>query len=245
MNEILYGRHAIEEALIAGRRKVYGIYVAERAKLPANSPLQSAVSDGRIPLRFVPRAQLDRMVGQVNHQGILADVSEYRYYELDELLKAEAAPLKPPILLLLDCLQDPQNLGSLIRTAEAIGVAGLILPRNRSASVTPAVVNATSGAVEHLKVAQVTNLVRTMDQLKEVGFWIVGLEGEAGVQRYDQADLKVPLGLVVGSEGQGLGRLVKQTCDFLVGLPMLGRISSLNASIAGSVVLYEAWRQRQ
>jgi len=245
VKEILYGRHAVEESLLANRRKVYGIFMAERAKLPGNSPLQDAVSGGRIPLKLVPRTQLDRMAGQVNHQGILADVSPYPYCELEDLLEAGSSLLNPPVLLLLDCLQDPQNLGALIRSAEAVGVAGLVLPRNRSASVTPAVVNASAGAVEHLKVAQVTNLVRTMNRLKQAGFWLVGLEGEPGVQRYDQADLDVPLGLVVGGEGQGLGRLVKQTCDYLVGLPMLGRISSLNASIAGSIVLYEAWRQRQ
>ena len=245
MKEIVYGRHAVEEVLLAKRRKVYGIFMSERAKLPGNSPLQAAVSSGDIPLRLVPRDQLDRMVGEVNHQGILADVTPYPYCELDDLLETRESSLNPPVLLLLDCLQDPQNLGSLIRTAEVVGVAGVVLPRNRSASVTPAVVNASAGAVEHLRVAQVTNLVRTMNHLKEAGYWLAGLEGESGVQRYDQADLNVPLGLVVGSEGQGLGRLVKQTCDYLVGLPMLGQISSLNAGIAGSIVLYEAWRQRQ
>jgi 23S rRNA (guanosine2251-2'-O)-methyltransferase len=151
---------------------------------------------------------------------------------------------RSPIILLLDCLQDPQNFGALIRTAEAVGVSGVVLPKHRSVAVTPAVVNASAGAVEHLLVASVSNLVATMEKLKKEGFWLVGLEDVPGAQRYDQADLNVPLGLVVGNEGTGLGRLVRKTCDFMVRLPMVGQISSLNASIAGSIVLYEAWRQR-
>lgn len=243
MNEILYGRHAVEESLLANRRKIFNIYIAERAKLPAQARLEKLAKEKNIPLRVVPRNQLDRMVARVNHQGIMAEVSSYPYCEIGELSIGTPSPTKP-ILLFLDCLQDPQNLAALMRSAEAVGAGGVVLPRNRSANITPAVVNASAGAVEYLKVALVTNLVRTMEELKREGFWFVGLEDEPGAQRYDQADFDVPLGLVVGSEGQGLGRLVKRTCDYLVKIPMEGNISSLNASIAGSIVLYEAWRQR-
>lgn len=243
MKELLYGRHAVEESLLANRRDVFNILISERAKLPAQARLKRLAGQRNIPLKLVPKNQLDRVVGQVNHQGVAARVSSYPYCEIDDLLTGEDA-IPNPIILLLDCLQDPQNLGALIRSAEAVGVDGIVLPRNRSVNVTPAVVNASAGAVEHLKVALVTNLTRTIARLKKEGLWIAGLEAEPEAQRYDQVDLNVPLGLVVGSEGRGLGRLVKESCDYLVKLPMRGRVSSLNASIAGSVVLYEAWRQR-
>ena len=243
MKELLYGRHAVEESLLANRRDIFNIYISERAKLPVQSRLKQLAGKRRIPLKFVPKNQLDHKVGRVNHQGMVAEVSSYPYCEIDDLLPSEDA-LPNPIILLLDCLQDPQNLGALIRSAEAAGVAGIVLPRNRSVNVTPAVVNASAGAVEHLRVALITNLARTIARLKKEGFWIVGLEAEPEAHRYDQVDLNVPLGLVVGSEGRGLGRLVKERCDYLVKLPMRGHISSLNASIAGSIVLYEAWRQR-
>ena len=194
-------------------------------------------------MKVVPRNQLDRMAGNVNHQGIVAEVSSYPYCEVEEFLTLGMESDKP-ILLFLDCLQDPQNVAALMRSAEAVGIDGIVLPKNRSASITPAVVNASAGAVEYLKIALVTNLVRTMKQFQKDGFWFAGLEDEPGAQRYDRVDFNVPLGLVVGSEGQGLGRLVKETCDYLVKIPMQGHISSLNASIAGSIVLYEAWRQR-
>jgi 23S rRNA (guanosine2251-2'-O)-methyltransferase len=174
---------------------------------------------------------------------VVAEVSAFPYSDLDELLRSVDLSSKP-IILLLDCVQDPQNLGTLVRSAEAVGASGVILPRNRSASVTPAVVNASAGSVEHLRVSLVTNLERTITRLKDEGFWIAGLEAEPAAHRYDQTDLNVPLGLVVGSEGRGLGRLVKERCDYLVQLPMTGQVTSLNASVAGSIVLYEAWRQR-
>ena len=242
MNEILYGRHAVEETLLAERRRVYRILVAESSRLSPQSALGQAARQKGIALESVPGHRLDQ-IGPVNHQGIAAEVSPYPYAELAEILQSTQG-VNPPIILLLDCLQDPQNLAVLMRTAEAVGVRGVVLPRHRSVSVTPAVVNASAGAIEHLRVALVANLVRTMEILKKEGFWLAGLGDLPGAQRYDQANLNVPLGLVVGSEGEGLGRLVKDTCDYMVRLPMTGHISSLNASTAGSIVLYEAWRQR-
>ena len=243
MREIIYGRRAVEECLLADRRRVFAVFTSERTRLSAQSALRQATERRGISINFVPKDRLEQMVGRVNHQGVVAETSPYPYWEMQDVLN-ESRGEANPILLLLDCLQDPQNLGALIRSAEAVGVAGVILPRNRSVSVTPAVVNASAGAVEHVKVAIVTNLVRAMGDLKHAGFWLVGLEDEHSAQRYDQADLNRPVGLVIGSEGQGLGRLVKETCDYLVRIPMTGRVASLNASIAGSIVLYEAWRQR-
>jgi 23S rRNA (guanosine2251-2'-O)-methyltransferase len=197
-----------------------------------------------VPVQTADRRQLDRLGKGVRHQGIVAEVDEYPYTSLQDVLTLAAERDEPPWLLVLDCLQDPQNLGTLLRTAEVVGVHGLVIPERRSVGVTPAVVSASSGASEHARIVQVTNLVRTMRDLQERGVWIAGLEAISGATNVWQADLKGPLALVVGSEGQGIRRLVRETCDYMVELPMRGQIGSLNASVAGSVVLYEAARQR-
>jgi 23S rRNA (guanosine2251-2'-O)-methyltransferase len=163
---------------------------------------------------------------------------------VDEALALGDQRGEPPFLLLLDLLQDVQNVGALLRVAEAVGMHGIILQERRAAAITPAVVRASSGAVEHLLIAQVTNLVQTMRKLKEAEIWLAGLDMGEGTLRYDQADLRGPLGLVVGNEGEGLRRLVRETCDFTIRLPMRGQIASLNAATAGSVVLYAAWQAR-
>jgi 23S rRNA (guanosine2251-2'-O)-methyltransferase len=190
------------------------------------------------------RRNLDQ-IGNVHHQGVVLETGEYPYVALDDILVAARSRAKPPLILLLDQLQDPQNVGSLLRTAEAVGVHGVVIQRRRAVGITPAVVHASSGAVEHLKIAQVTNLVNAIGKLKERDLWVAGLEAAPSAQRYDQADLNGPLALVVGSEGEGLRRLVRERCDLLLQLPMHGQVTSLNASVAGSVVLYEALRQRE
>jgi 23S rRNA (guanosine2251-2'-O)-methyltransferase len=189
------------------------------------------------------RHELDRLAP--NHQGVILEVDPYHYFLLDEILEFFARSDASPLMLLLDLLQDPQNVGSLLRTAEAVAVQGVVIPRRRAVAITPAVVSASAGAVEHLRVAQVTNLARTIETLKRHDLWVAGLEASPDAQRYDQADLRGPLALVVGSEGTGLRRLVREKCDFLVQLPMRGRVESLNASVAGSVALYEVDRQRR
>ena len=190
------------------------------------------------------RRNLD-CIGNVHHQGVALETSEYPYATLDDILAAAQSRSEPPLFLLLDRLQDPQNVGSLLRTAEAVGVHGVVIQRRRAVGITPAVVHASAGAAEHLKVAQVINLVNTIGKLKEHDVWVTGLEAVSDAQRYDQADLNGPLAVVVGSEGEGLRRLVRERFDFLLQLPMLGRVTSLNTSVAGSVVLYEALRQRE
>jgi 23S rRNA (guanosine2251-2'-O)-methyltransferase len=219
--------------------------VAQRAKARGTLAEIVALADRRgVPVRRVDRLQLDKLGKRINHQGVVAEVSGYPYVDLDEILATAAERGEPPWILLLDCLQDPQNLGTLLRTAEIVGVHGVVLPARRSAQVTPAVVSASSGASEHLRVAQVTNLVRAMESLKERDVWIAGLEDVAAAQELWQADLGGALGLVVGSEGQGIRRLVRETCDFYIRLPMHGQVNSLNAAVAGSVALYEVARQR-
>ncbi|MFC2015825.1 23S rRNA (guanosine(2251)-2'-O)-methyltransferase RlmB [Chloroflexota bacterium] len=245
MREILYGRQPVRETLRSGRRQVYKLLLAEGVK-PRGivGQIISMAEQADIPVQQVGRKALDKMGGEVNHQGLAAEVSGYPYSDLPVLLDAASMSNAPPFLLLLDHLQDPQNLGSLLRTAEAAGIHGVLIPRRRAAGVTPAVVRASAGAAEHVRVAQVTNVVRAMEWLKAHGVWLVGLEALPEAQLYTEADLSGPLGLVVGSEATGLSRLVRETCDFLVRLPMLGRVESLNAAIAGAVTLYEARRQR-
>jgi len=243
MREILYGRNAVKEALRAERRRFYKLVLAEGVRVAgAVADIVDIAEQRQIPLQRVERCKLDEL--GVNHQGVAAEVSPYPYIDLEDILAAPEEKREVPLLLLLDCLQDPQNLGTLLRTAEAVGVHGVVTPRRRAAGVTPAVVNSSAGAVEHLLVARVTNLVRTMEKLKERGLWIVGLENVPEAKAHHEVDLNVPLALVVGSEGRGMRRLVRKACDFLIRLPMRGQVGSLNAAVAGSIALYEVRRQR-
>ena len=238
--EWLYGRNAVFEALRAARRSIRRVLVASGAH--GLDELTRAAERGGARVEVVDRRRLDQLVAGAHHQGVVAEAGPFAYVHLDDLL--EHNDQQPPFLLALDSLQDPQNFGSLLRTALAVGVGGVLLPEHRAVSVTPAVSNASAGAVEHLRVARVTNLVRSLGQIKQRGVWVYGLAVEAA-QPYWDTDLSGPLALVVGAEGSGLGRLVRETCDGLVHIPMLpGSIESLNASVAGSLVLYEAFRQR-
>ena len=245
MLEVIYGRNAVCEALTAGRRRFDNVLVAEgMQERGAVARALALAAERAIRVTRVQRQQLDRL-GAVNHQGLAAQVGPYPYAELDAIFSLAQQRNETPFLLLLDCLQDPQNLGTLLRTAEAVGVHGVILPRRRAVQVTPAASNASSGAVEHLLITRVTSLAQAVAGLKTQRTWVVGLEHTPEAQDYRVADLNMPLALVVGSEGRGLSRLVRERCDFLVQLPMRGRISSLNAAVAGSIILYEAWRQRE
>jgi 23S rRNA (guanosine2251-2'-O)-methyltransferase len=245
MREILYGRQPVREALRARRRQVFKLLLAAGTQ-PTGivGEIVSLAREVRLPVQEVDRRELDRLGGEANHQGLAAEVAGYPYVELEMLLRAARQAAEPPFLLLLDHVQDPQNLGSLLRSAEAAGVHGVVLPGRRAAGVTPAAVRASAGAAEHVRVAQVTNLVQAMQALKAQNVWLAGLEARPEARLYSEADLGGPLGIVVGSEGQGLARLVRDTCDFLVRLPMHGQVGSLNAGVAGAVALYEARRQR-
>lgn len=238
---IIYGRNVIAEALTAGRVRKLSVSAGAGGKL---SDLVAAARAHGVPVVQLEQRDIDRLAPNVNHQGVIAETAPYEYASLDSVMAAAAAQGEPPFLLLLDCIQDPQNLGSLLRTAEAVGVHGVVLPRHHAAEVTPAVEKASAGAVEHLAVVQETNLTQVIERLKRAGLWIAGLEADDKAIDYRQASLTGPLALVVGSEGKGISRLVRESCDFLVRLPMRGKVTSLNASVAGSIVLYEAYRQR-
>jgi len=235
--EFLYGRHAVYETLRAGRRGVYRILTAEgAAEKGVLAEIVSLAQERGIPVHQVDRQKLDDR--SQDHHGVAASVSEYPYVSVDEVLEKSRASGEAPFLLALDQVQDPQNLGALLRTAEAAGVHGVFLPGKHSAQVTEAVVRASAGASEHLWIA-VGNLVQIMEQMKKENIWAAGLDAEAG-SSIEGVDLDRPLLLIVGSEGKGLRRLVRERCDFLLRLPMKGRIQSLNASAAGAVVLYAA-----
>jgi 23S rRNA (guanosine2251-2'-O)-methyltransferase len=240
--EWLYGRNSLIEALRAERRHVQRLLIAESAH--GVDALVAVARARGVPIERAERHRLDRLV-DAHHQGVVAEAEPFAYVHLDAILEHASERGEPPLLLALDSLQDPQNFGTLLRTALAVGAHGIVLPEHRAVGVTPAVSNTSAGAVEHLRVARVTNLVRTLRDLKSAGLWVYGLAAGAP-QPYWTADLSGPLALVVGSESTGLGRLVREACDMLVDIPMApGAIQSLNASVAGSLALYEAFRQRK
>jgi 23S rRNA (guanosine2251-2'-O)-methyltransferase len=242
MREMIFGRNPIYEVLRARRRQIFQLQVAEGIQEKGNlTRILALAGEMNIPVRRLPRARLDHLSD--SHQGLALEVSAYPYVNLEDCLALAEERNEPPLILLLDIIQNPQNLGTLLRTAEAVGVQGVIIPEHRSAGVTPAVVQASSGASEHMLVA-VQNLARAIQDLKERDVWIVGLEGSPEASLPGEVSLSGAVGLVIGNEGEGMRRLVRQSCDFLLRLPMRGQVESLNASVAGSVALYLIWQAR-
>ena len=243
MKEWIVGRNPVYEVMSAGRREAFRLQVArgveEKGRLV---DILNLAQKKRLPIERVDRAQLNPY-GE-NHQGIAVEVSGYPYMALQDILDLAQLRQEPLFVLILDVIQDPQNLGTLLRTAEAVGVHGVLMPLRRAAEVTPAVVRASAGASEHLLVVQ-SNLAQAITSLKEAGAWVIGLEGSAGSIPVEQARLDGALALVVGNEGEGLRDLVAKSCDLLVSLPMVGKVESLNAAVAGSVVLYLALQSRK
>ncbi|MBN1454608.1 MAG: 23S rRNA (guanosine(2251)-2'-O)-methyltransferase RlmB [Anaerolineales bacterium] len=247
MAEWIYGRNPVYEVLTAARRDVFELRLAQGTEKKGRiADIQKLCQEKKIPVKFVPRQDLDNMLSDApgsSHQGLALRASEYPYSDLDEMLYRAEEREEPPFLLLLDTLQDPHNLGTLLRTAEAVGVHGVVMPLRRTATVTPAVVNASSGASEHLLVTQ-ANLAQAIKNLKDNDVWVIGLDGGRDSQPPDRVRLDGAIALVVGNEGEGMRRLVRESCDLLLRLPMRGRIESLNAAAAGTVALYLAWGAR-
>ncbi len=241
--EVIGGRNPVYEVLRAGRRRVHRLLVADgmRSRGRLQQALDLAAARG-VPCETVSRAALDRLAS--NHQGLAAEAEPYPYVAAADILERARQAGEPPFVLLLDTLQDPQNFGTLLRTAEAVGVHGVILPVHQSVGVTAAVVSASSGASEHLLIAR-ENLSQAVRTLQADGVWVVGLESSPEARPLASLDLGGPLGLVVGSEAEGMRRLVREGCDVLVRLPMRGRVDSLNAAVAGSIALYAAWAARR
>jgi 23S rRNA (guanosine2251-2'-O)-methyltransferase len=248
MSDLIVGRRAVLESLRANRRRHMRLWVegdAPHAASGAIAEILEIAAQRNLPTRYVKGGLFDKLSNdQANHQGVALESGDYPYVPLHEALRIPQQRGEMPFLLILDHLQDPQNVGTLIRTAEAMGVHAIIMPDRRAARVTPAVSNASAGAVEHMAVAQVTNLNQTIRQLKEDGVWIAGLEEDPAAVDLGSADLSGPLAIVVGSEGEGISRLTRESCDFLLRVPMSGEIQSLNASVAGSIALYLARQSR-
>ncbi len=241
-HEILFGIHPVREMLNAGRRSCHCIWMLSDQAQQRRTLLRGLVADRGIPIRECSREQLDVRCGDRRHQGVAAEVTSFPSMDLEAaLLSLDNQP--SPLVLALDSISDPQNLGAILRSALCTGVAVVILPKDRSARPTPIVSKASAGAMEHIQLAQVTNLASTLATLKAHGYWVAGTDAGADRSLYE-AELTGPVVLVIGSEEKGLRRLVRQRCDFLLGIPQVGPVGSLNASAAAAVVLYEAFRQR-
>ena len=239
---LIEGRNAVIEALRAGT-PIDKIYIARGETGATLGHIASTARGKGVVVTEADRRKLDGMSRTKSHQGVIAIAAVREYAEVDDLLNAAREKGEPPLLVVCDELSDPHNLGAVIRTADAAGAHGVIIPKRRSAGLTAIVGKTSAGAVAHVPVARVPNLPALLRELKEEGIWVFGAAMEGSTPLY-QADLKGPAAIVIGSEGAGLGRLVKESCDFTVSIPMLGRINSLNASAAAAVLLYEAVRQR-
>lgn len=245
--EILYGVHPVEEALRAGRRRFDHVLVARERQDTRLEKLVAECRQAGVRVRQESREQLTQMAGTAGHQGVVAVVRPQEFLAIEDLFEAPKSKdggVAARLVLALDGVEDPQNLGALLRVADGAGVDGVVLTERRSAPLSPVAVKASAGAAEHLRIARVVNLVRALEELKEKNLWIIGLD-ERGTSDYDQFDFTGDCVLVLGREGAGLHDLVRRSCDHLLRIPMAGGVSSLNVSAAGAVVLYEAFRQRR
>lgn len=238
--DMVYGRNAVLELLKAGR-DINKIFVERGEKHGSVKEIMAKAREAGIVIAEVEKAKLERMTSE-NHQGVIAIVPPFDYCELEDILDFAKEKGEEPFVILLDGIEDPHNLGAIIRTAETAGVHGIIIPKRRSASVNSTVSKVSAGAVTYMKVARVNNLNDAIRNLKEAGLWVIGTDGEAK-EFYNQLDLTGPIALVIGSEGFGMSRLVKENCDGLVKIPMKGKITSLNASVAAGIMMYEVVRQ--
>lgn len=237
LDYVILGRNSVEEAIKAGR-SIDKLFVAKTAK-GVKKLIDDAKKSG-VVIKYVDSSKLNQY-GK-NHQGIVALISPIKYVDVIDILNVAKIKEEPPFIILCDRIEDPHNLGALIRTAEAAGAHGIIIPKRRSASVTPIVEKTSAGAVNSLMVARVSNMVSCIEYLKKMGLWIYCADMDG--QNWCESDLSGAIGLIIGSEGFGVGNLVKQKCDGVVSLPMLGKINSLNASVAGGIIIYEILRQR-
>lgn len=239
--DLVAGRNAVMEVL-KGSRSVNRLLVANGSSEGSMREIIALAKEKGINIQFYDRSKLDAMAPGIRHQGVLAQVPPVQYAELEDILQIARDRNEPPFIVLLDELEDPHNLGAILRTADAAGVHGVLIPKHRSCPLSATVAKTSAGAVEHVPVARIGNMVQTIKKLKKEGLWVAAADMD-GTDYYD-TDLTGSLLLVIGSEGQGVGRLIKEQCDFVVRIPMVGKINSLNASVAGSILMYEAMKQR-
>jgi 23S rRNA (guanosine2251-2'-O)-methyltransferase len=239
--ELIAGKNPVLEAL-KSEREINKIWIAEGSQKGQMQQVIHLAKEARVLVQFVPKQKIDQMTKEV-HQGVVAQVAAYEYADLDDLFQNAQEKNETPFFLILDELEDPHNLGSILRTADAAGVHGIIIPKRRAVGLTATVAKASTGAIEHVPVVRVTNLARTIAELKERGIWIFGTDAK-GSEDYRKMDAAMPLAIVIGSEGKGISRLIRDNCDFLIHLPMVGHVTSLNASVAASLLIYEVYRKR-
>lgn len=238
----LEGKNTILEALKADH-PINRLYLEKDSKDTIIGRIFATARSKGIVVSFLEKSRLDQMSMTRNHQGVIADVAPYAYVEVQDILQKAKEKSQPPFILILDGITDPNNLGSIIRTAECAGIHGIILPKRRSASLSPVVAKVAAGAAEHIPIARVTNLTRTIEELKEAGVWILGTDA-GGDTLYNRFDYQGPLAIVIGSEGEGISRLVRESCDVLLRIPMYGEINSLNAATACGLIVFEAAAKR-
>lgn len=239
---LIEGRNPVLEALKSGR-EIDKLFVQKGASEGSIRQIIAIAREKNILIKEVDKIKLDNLSVTHNHQGVIASAALYKYYEIDEILEIAKEKNEEPFIIILDEITDNNNLGSILRTADAAGVHGVVIPKRRSVALTPVVAKTSAGAIEYVPVSKVTNLSQTMEYLKKKGLWIVGAEMSGEV--YYQKDMTGPIALVIGSEGEGIGRLIKENCDFLVKIPMSGKISSLNAGVSAGIIAYDIVRQRQ
>lgn len=239
--EIIGGKNPVLEALRADR-DINKIWIAEGVHKRGITELLQLANERKVIVQFVPKKKIDGLTDS-NHQGIAAAVAAYNYAELDDLFKVAESRSEDPFFLILDELEDPHNLGSIMRTADAVGAHGLIIPKRRAVGLTAVVAKSSTGAIEHIPVVRVNNLSQIVDELKKRGVWIAGTDAKESVD-YRKMDASLPLAVIIGSEGKGMSRILREKCDFLYQLPMVGHVTSLNASVAASLLMYEVYRKR-
>ncbi|WP_281864916.1 23S rRNA (guanosine(2251)-2'-O)-methyltransferase RlmB [Planomicrobium okeanokoites] len=239
--EIIGGKNPVLEALRADR-DINKIWIAEGVQKKGVAELLQLAKEKKVIVQFVPKKKIDGLTDS-NHQGIAAAVAAYNYAELDDLFKVAESRSEDPFFLILDELEDPHNLGSIMRTADAVGAHGLIIPKRRAVGLTAVVAKASTGAIEHIPVVRVNNLSQIVDELKKRNVWIAGTDAKESVD-YRKMDASLPLAVIIGSEGKGMSRILREKCDFLYQLPMVGHVTSLNASVAASLLMYEVYRKR-
>ncbi|MCR5176452.1 MAG: 23S rRNA (guanosine(2251)-2'-O)-methyltransferase RlmB [Anaerovibrio sp.] len=240
--DIVVGRNAVLEAL-KGSRSINRMMVANGANEGSIKEIVALARSKRINIQFTERNKLDNIAKGMRHQGVLAYVSPVQYVEVEDILQIARDKKEAPFILLLDEIEDPHNLGAILRSADAAGVHGVLIPKRRSCPLSATVAKTSAGAIEHVPVARIGNVVQTIRALKDEGLWVAAADMDG--TDYYEADMTGPLLLVIGSEGNGVGRLVKEQCDFVVRIPMVGKINSLNASVAGSILMYETMKQRR
>ncbi|MEX2104305.1 MAG: 23S rRNA (guanosine(2251)-2'-O)-methyltransferase RlmB, partial [Bacilli bacterium] len=236
------GKNPVIEAL-KSERTVHKLLVSDSINKGSIGGVLSLANAKKVVVQFVPKKKLDQLSDGKNHQGLVAQVAAYDYAEMEDLFAAAEKKGEAPFFIILDEIEDPHNLGSILRTADATGVHGVIIPKRRAVGLTSTVAKTSAGAIEYVPVVRVTNIVQTIEKLKEQGVWITGTDA-SGQELYQGIDFTIPTAFVIGSEGRGMSRLVKEKCDFVVKLPMVGQITSLNASVAASLCMYEVLRKR-